>query len=119
MTLTNSPQSQALFASTWLQRSCTVTRVTGYGTNSAPVTISADTKYKQEVLEHPHFVSSDGGVKVERPHLFKFAVGANVQPGDVIVDNASGERYKLEANISGTFKFLETFTAVSQQRKPQ
>jgi hypothetical protein len=119
MPLQVSSRAQASFASVWLSRSCTVTRVTGYGTNSNPVTISTDTKYKHEVLGNPQFVSSDGGVKVELPHLIKFAVGENIQPKDVIVDNESGERFQLEANISGTFKFLESFTAVSQQRKPQ
>lgn len=119
MPLTVSPQAQQLFASVWLQRSCTVLRVTGYGANSTPITVDSDTKYKHEVLGNPQFISSDGGVKVELPHLVKFAVGDDIQAGDVIVDNASGDRYKLEANISGTYQFLQSFTAVSQQREPQ
>lgn len=119
MTLQVKPRAQAHFASVWLSRSCTVTRATGYGTNSIPITVSTDTKYKHEVLGNPQFVSADGGVKVELPHLIKFAVGADVQAKDVIVDNTSGERYQLEANISGTFQFLQSFSAVSQQREPQ
>lgn len=109
---------QQHFASVWLDATCVVRRVVGYGINSDSAIIESALPYKQEVLRHPGFISMDDGTKAELQHLCKFAVGSNVEPKDIIIDNVTGERFILEARISGTFKFLESFTAVSEQKEP-
>lgn len=118
MTLHIAPRAQRHFAKVWLDATCVVRRVVGYGVNSNSAIIESDLPYKHEVLGNPGFISMDDGSKAELQHLCKFAVGSNVLPKDIIIDNATGERFRLEARISGTFKFLESFTAVSEQKEP-
>jgi hypothetical protein len=118
MSLHISAKAQNHFAKVWLDATCVVRRVVGYGANSDSAIVDTAVPYKHEVLGNPGFISMDDGSKAELQHLCKFAVGSNVEPKDIIIDDVTGERFILEARISGTFKFLESFTAVSQQKEP-
>lgn len=115
MTLVVKSRTQRRFASVWLKDSCTVYRVTGYGTNSTPVLIASGVKYKHDIQGSPGNVSIDGGFKVEVAHILKFAVGQDIRTDDVIVDETDSTRFKIDADASGSFQLLQTFTAVEQQ----
>jgi hypothetical protein len=99
----------------WLKDTCTIARASGYGTGTATSVLYSGIKYKHEINRDPQIVSSDGGGSTPVSHNLKFAVGQDVRVKDIITDTTTGERFRIEGQADGSFKFLQTFTATEYE----
>lgn len=115
MTLTIKPRAQAHFASVWLKDQCTIIRASGFGANTTTVTVATGASYKHEEDRSPQLTTIDGGFRAIVSHMLKFAVGEDVQVEDVVTDNTTGQRFVITGDATGSFKFLQTFTAIEHQ----
>jgi hypothetical protein len=95
----------------WLNRKCSVARVSGYGANSAPVTVYTDVPYEKEFGSTPRMVGIGGGFQAEVTYTLKFSSGMDIQSKDVITDDDTGEKYNIDDEISGSHEMLRAMSA--------